>query len=101
MGMDRKIPCSADRIPSWQTLVQASAKQGIQLTLRMIDGDLAFPDEQPSETWRELRVSTQSGMISIRREDDGLALVVWGNADASLQRDWASLAGVIEECTAN
>jgi hypothetical protein len=65
--------------------------------MRMIDGELAFPDETPPDTWRELRVGTPSGMITLRREIDGVTLVIWGNADENLRRDWNTLADVLRE----
>jgi hypothetical protein len=44
----------------------------------MIDGELAFPDEEPPEDWRELRIGTPEGMmVTIRRERDRVVLVVW------------------------
>jgi len=63
---------------------QAFAGCGMPVQIRMIDGQLAFPDEVPSENWTELRVGIAGGMVSIRRHPDRLELVTWGNADAGL-----------------
>jgi hypothetical protein len=58
----------------------------------MIDGELAFPDEEPPADWRELRVSTlEGGMVTIRRDSDRVVLVVWGNADAGLVQTWNAI----------
>jgi hypothetical protein len=58
----------------------------------MIDGELAFPDEEPPESWRELRLATPEGMVvTARREQDRVVLVVWGNADAELLRAWNAI----------
>jgi hypothetical protein len=65
----------------------------------MIDGELAFPDETPPDVWRELRASAGNGMITLRREDDGIRLVVWGNADAPLRQAADTLAQVIAALT--
>ena len=51
----------------------------------MIDGELAFPAEEPAEAWQELRVSAPIGMVTLRREADGIRLVTWGNADAAIR----------------
>jgi hypothetical protein len=65
--------------------------------MRMIDGQLAFPDEAPPEGWRELRVGTPGGMVTIRRETGQMVLVVWGNADAGLRQAWNALAWAMAE----
>jgi hypothetical protein len=97
MGMDHKVSFRREKTPSWAQLKEALASRNLSLELRMIDGELAFPDETPPDTWRELRVGTPSGMITLRREIDGVTLVIWGNADENLRRDWNTLADVLRE----
>jgi hypothetical protein len=64
----------------------------------LIDGELAFPDEEPPEDWRELRIATSEGMmVTIRRERDRVVLVVWGNADAGLVQTWNVLTWAFAE----
>jgi hypothetical protein len=63
----------------------------------MIDGELSFPDEQPPEGWRELRLGTPLGMATVRREKDQLIFVTWGNADASLLQAWNALTWAFAE----
>jgi hypothetical protein len=50
----------------------------------MIDGLPAFPDEVPEGGWRELRLGSAAGMVTLRRSDPLLSVIVWGNADAAL-----------------
>jgi len=57
----------------------------------------AFPDEEPSAEWRELRVGTGAGMVTVRRAPGVLTCVVWGNADPALN---AAFAKVIWACAA-
>jgi hypothetical protein len=59
--------------------------------MRMIDGQLAFPDEEPAELWRELRLGTPQGMVTVRREPDRVLLVTWGNAEPPLIQAWNAL----------
>src|SRR5262249_21296248 len=73
---------------TWEAVRDFLGQRGYPLTLRMIDGELAFPDEAPPPTWRELRVGTPQGMVTLRRGGDGLAVVTWGNADAALRQAW-------------
>ncbi len=53
-------------------------------SLRMADGQLTFPDEEPASNWRELRVALPSGMVTLRRTKSGLDLVTWGNISEAL-----------------
>jgi hypothetical protein len=91
MGMDQKVVFKADKTPTWAQLADLLAQRKFPLQMRMIDGELAFPDETPPETWRELRVGTSHGMITLRREPDGIALVIWGNADDKMRQAWNAL----------
>jgi hypothetical protein len=95
--MDQKVVCSPERMPSWPALAQLLAGRGIPLTLRMIDNQLAFPDEEPPADWQELRVSTPAGMVTLRREPDDVRLVIWGNADPELLHCWSALSSAITE----
>ncbi len=62
------------------------------MQIRMIDGQLAFPDEEPPGDWKELRVASTLGMVTIRRHAGGVELVIWGNADAGTQQTANALA---------
>ena len=99
MGMDQKVVFSKEKTPTWPALVQHLAAKQFSIDLRMIDGELSFPDETPPDTWRELRVGTPGGMITLRREPDGITLVVWGNADDKLRDAWNTLAASLTQLT--
>ena len=92
MGMDQKVCFPPEKTPTWAQLADLMAQRGLPLQMRMIDGELAFPDEAPPDTWRELRVGTPAGMITLRRESDGITLVIWGNADDTMRQAWNDLA---------
>jgi hypothetical protein len=99
MGMDKKVSFPPEKAPTWPALVNALASRQVKIDLRMIDGELSFPDETPPETWRELRVGTPGGMITLRREADGIAVVTWGNADEKMRQAWNELAQAIAHLT--
>ena len=113
MGLDQRVRFAADRAPAWPALRDLLASRGLAPQLRMIDGQLAFPDEEPAPDWQELRVGTASGMVTLRREPDGMRLVIWGNADTQTRQAWNAItwavakssAGVVEgvsgSCTAD
>jgi hypothetical protein len=99
MGMDQRVLLPAGKNPSWKSISAVLTARHVAVQLRMIDGQLAFPDEVPEDGWRELRVSTPGGMTTLRREDNAVVLVTWGNAADSLRREWNALTWAIAEAT--
>jgi hypothetical protein len=89
--MDQTVTFSTGTAPAWPTVSDLLARSGFSVQVRMVDGELTFPDEVPSETWRELRLGTPQGMVTVRREPGRVVLVVWGNADATLREAWNAL----------
>jgi hypothetical protein len=92
MGMDQKVVFPPQNMPTWAQVADLLAQRMFPIQLRMIDGELAFPDETPPHDWRELRVGTSAGMVTLRREADGITLVIWGNADVKMRQAWNALA---------
>jgi hypothetical protein len=90
MGMQQTVTYPATP-PAWAAARDLLAARGYPLQLRMIDGQPAFPDEQPPEGWRELRVGTPQGMVTVRREANRLVFITWGNAEAGLRQAWNAL----------
>jgi hypothetical protein len=99
MGMDQKVNFPPEQAPTWPALVEFCAKKNVPLQTRMIDGELAFPDETPPDNWREVRVGVSGGMITLRRDPDGITLVIWGNADADTREAWHAMAKALAELT--
>ena len=92
MGMEQAVTFATGSLPSWDTIAALLAARGFPAQVRMIDGELAFPDEQPPEGWRELRLGTPQGMVTLRRGPDHITFVTWGNADRPLLQAWNALA---------
>jgi hypothetical protein len=98
MGMEHTVTFSVGGPSCWPAARELLASCGISIQVRMIDGDLAFPDEEPPESWRELRLGTPEGqVVTLRRDPDRIVLVVWGNADARLIRFWNALTWAFAE----
>jgi hypothetical protein len=97
MGMEQTIVFAGDSGPSWPAIQELLARRGFPVQLRMIDGQLAFPDETPAEQWQELRLSTPLGMVTLRREPDQVKVVTWGNADAALRQAWNAVTWGVAE----
>ena len=98
MGMEQTVVFPPASPPAWDALRSLLAARGFPVQLRMIDGELAFPDETPPETWSELRVGTPQGMITLRRGADRVAIVTWGNADAAMRQAWNAVTWAAAAC---
>ena len=104
MGVQRVVRHGPAAGVDWPRILERLGTFGESVSLRMIDGLPAFPDEVPDPAWRELRLSFPSGMVTLRRVPEGSACIVWGNADQALlcARDrlcWAyadATGGVVE-----
>jgi hypothetical protein len=66
------------------TLLARLAARQLASTVMMIDGQLAAPNAPVPEAWRDLRLRTPAGMVTLKRRDRGIAIVVFGNADDKL-----------------
>src|SRR5712672_169181 len=98
MGMEQTVTFSSPA-PSWEAVRDHLASHGYRVQLRMIDGELALPDETPPHDWRELRVSTSAGMVTLRRDAEGVTLVIFGNADATMRQAWNALTWALANLT--
>ena len=92
MGMDQTVRFPGGAAPAWPAVRGLLAGHGFPAKVMMIDGELAFPDEEPPATWRELRLGTPQGMVTVRRDGGGVTCVTWGNADAALRQAWNAVA---------
>jgi hypothetical protein len=97
MGMDQAVTFTL-AMPTWSAVQELLARRGYPVQMRMIDGQLAFPDEVPPDVWRELRIGTPQGMVTVRREDQRLVFVTWGNADAAMRQAWNAVTWAFAEC---
>lgn len=97
MGMDRMVTLADQAIPTWQAVMEHLCSRGFPIEMRMIDGELTFPDEIPPQTWSEVRVGTPEGMVTVRRSPGQLTFVTWGNAERPLREAWNALAWAFAE----
>src|SRR5256885_551642 len=92
MGMEQSVLFAGKPLPSWTAARDLLAARDFPIQLRMIDNQLALPDEEPPESWAELRFSTPGGMVTVRRDGgEKLVFVTWGNADTALRQAWNAL----------
>ena len=96
MGLDQRVGFRGG-VPAWAAVSDLLARHEFPVQVRMTDGELALPDETPSDAWRELRVGTPQGMVTVRRDKHDVVLVTWGNADAALLQAWNALTWAFAE----
>lgn len=87
MGMEHRVSFPSGVIPAW-TAVRGLFGTDYVVQLRMINGELSYPDELPPEPWTELRLGTPDGMITVRRDGTELACITWGNAGPGMVEAW-------------
>src|SRR5205085_2281676 len=54
MGMELRVTFGPDAPPLWPAVAELLTTRGLTVQMRMIDGELAFPDATPPANWREL-----------------------------------------------
>jgi hypothetical protein len=54
------------------------------------------PGAPISDGWRDVRLSTPAGMLTIKRRPEGAAIVTFGNASPELQAAQRTLADALE-----
>ena len=97
MGMEQTVSFAGKTIPAYPAVRDFLGQRGFPLQMGMIDGQLAFPDELPTDSWHELRLRTPHGMVTVRRDGERLVFVTWGNADAAMLQAWNSLVWAFAE----
>jgi hypothetical protein len=91
MGMEQTVVFPSGKVPPFWAISELLSRRSFPLQMRMIDGELALPDEVPAESWRELRLGTPQGMVTVRREKDRVSCITFGNADAELVQAWNAI----------
>jgi hypothetical protein len=70
--------------PSLATLLEDLARAGLPSTILMVDNQLVSPRLPPPSAWRDVRLKTPAGTVSIKRDAQGISVTVFGNADPAL-----------------
>ena len=82
MGDTRVIASTVSALPS-----SAAARFGSHVAAVYKDGD----------DWREMRLRTPQGMVTVRRDGERLSFVTWGNADAAMLQAWNAIVWAFAE----
>ncbi len=95
MGMEHVVRFPSGTTPALSDVIQVLAERHFPLQVRMVDGELTMPDELLPDRWTEVRLSSSTGMVTLVRRGQDLAVVTWGNADGATQRAWNAVAWAV------
>jgi hypothetical protein len=90
MGLEVIVP----RVSSvgLATLLDRLTAAGLPSAVAMVDNVLQGPGASPPETWRDARLRTPAGVVTLRRVPSGVAVVIFGNADDALRAAQRTIA---------
>jgi hypothetical protein len=66
-------------------LLERLAACGMVCSVLMVDQQLHPPGAKVAATWQDVRLKTPGGTVALKRRNQGVAVVVFGNADEMLQ----------------
>jgi hypothetical protein len=93
MGLELIVAVEEPRLDA---LIERLAADGLTAMVVMIDGALVAPGSPPPAGWREARLRTPAGTITLARRPGGVAVVVFGNAGEDLRRAQEQVAAAIQ-----
>lgn len=92
MGMEHTVRFSGQKVPPLPEILAVLEEHNFPVQVRMVDGELTLPDEVPPDEWKEVRLGTSAGMVTLVRRGQELTVVTWGNADGAMQSAWNAVA---------
>ena len=95
MGMEHVVHFQNEGSPDLRRAMGLLAEHGFPVQMRMADGELTMPDEIPREGWKEVRLGTPSGMVTLVHRGREVLVVTWGNADDPMQRAWNAVTWAV------
>jgi hypothetical protein len=90
MGLEVVVPRASS--VGLTALLERLATAGLPSTVAMVDNVLQGPGASPPATWRDARLRTPAGIVTLRRVPSGVAVVIFGNADGALRSAQQTIA---------
>lgn len=97
MGMEYSLRFSGQGVPPLHRILAVLAEHNFPVQVRMVDGELTLPGEALPESWGDVRLGTDAGMVTLVRRGQELVVVTLGNADKAMQRAWNAVAWAAAE----
>src|SRR4051794_9569189 len=89
-GISGALPCPLAK------LTARLGEDGLPTAVAMIDGALQYPRAPVPDDWREARLKTAAGMITLTRKAGAIAVVAFANADEALLTAHAKVCAALE-----
>jgi hypothetical protein len=93
VGLEIVVP--RDRPLPLRPVLEALGAAGVPAVVAMADNALRAPTAPLPDEWRDVRLRTPAGMVTLRRQGGGIAVLVFGNADAALQAAQRAVADAV------
>jgi hypothetical protein len=71
--------------PALADVLERLSGAGVNAMIAMVDGSLVAFGAPPPQSWREVRLRTPAGTVTVTRRGAGVAVTVFGNADDALR----------------
>ncbi len=94
MGMSKLV--ATRETPSMAKLLEDLARAGLPSTIVMVDNQLVSPRVPPPSAWRDVRLKTPAGTVSLKRDANGVSVTVFDNADEALVRAQEAIAEALK-----
>ena len=82
MGLSKLVP--RRDTPPLAELLERLSQLNVPSSIIMIDNQLVSPKLPPPSSWRDVRLKTPAGTVSLKRDAQGISVTVFGNADEAL-----------------
>ena len=78
-------------------LLERLAASGFPSSVAMVDNQLWSPRAAPPGQWRDVRLRTPGGIVTLVHRAEGVAVVIFGTADAVLQEAQRRVAEALRD----
>jgi hypothetical protein len=95
MGLTHSV--AVRQPPDLAALLEALTRAGLPSVPMMIDNQLVAPNAPPPARWRDVRLKTPAGTLTLKLDGSTVHLVVFGNADAGLLAARDTIARILAE----
>ena|SRR5687768_12913742 len=95
MGLETVVPQKEGQEVELGEVLERLANAGVTAQVAMIDGTLVMPGKPLPKAWRDARLKTPAGTVTLLRRPGAVAVVVFGNADEGLRKMQEQVASSI------
>jgi hypothetical protein len=95
MGLEIVVPEEPGQEVVLEDVVGRLANAGITAMVVMLDGQLVAPGAPLAAGWRDARLRTPAGTVTLARRPGQVAVVIFGNADEALRKAQKDVAAAL------